>query len=318
MRNQFDLLWKAGIEEMPTEAISSLMRKQAHLIDFTRPPEFLDKELRAIINSNKKKLDSNNHADFLVRVWMKDGQEQWILIHIEVQSQPQFDGKFEERMYLYYVRIKQKYKCAVASLAVLADGSKKFKPKLYQESCLDTHLSFAFPYLKIMDLDADELRKSENPFDVVLLCVHLALKAGKKGLKSLDLKLQIVRHLFAKGFSAQERASVYAFIRYFIRLDDFDEAIFVEQFDKLEEIPTEVMSIHEVGLMIERSISEEKGKAEGKVEGKVEGKAEGETLKTLIVVKNSLAKGFSTALIAELVDLSEAEVLALIRIHQIG
>jgi predicted transposase YdaD len=73
------------------------------------------------------------------------------------------------------------------------------------------------------------------------------------------------------------------------------------------------LSIHEVGLMIERSISEEKGKAEGKVEGK----AEGETLKTLIVVKNSLAKGFSTALIAELVDLSEAEVLALIRKHKL-
>jgi hypothetical protein len=151
MENQFDLLWKSAIEEMPTDAIRSLFRTHAHQIDFSRGVEFMDKELRAIIQTNRKKMEGHRHVDFLVKVWLLNGQEQWILIHLEVQSQP--DGNFEERMFVYYIRIKQKYKCSVASLAVLADSSKKFRPSKYQESCFDTRLSFSFPSLKIIDLD---------------------------------------------------------------------------------------------------------------------------------------------------------------------
>jgi hypothetical protein len=32
------------------------------------------------------------------KVWRKDGAEQWVLIHIEVQSQP--EDEFSQRMYV--------------------------------------------------------------------------------------------------------------------------------------------------------------------------------------------------------------------------
>jgi Putative transposase, YhgA-like len=136
--SHYDLLWKAAVEEMPEDGLKSILGDHAQQIDFSRRPEFMDKELSVIIQSNRKKLEANQLVDFLVKVWLLDGREQWILIHIEVQSQP--DAKFAERMYQYYIRIKQKFKCDVTSVAVLADGNQNFRPSRHSESCLGTHL----------------------------------------------------------------------------------------------------------------------------------------------------------------------------------
>ncbi|NEO01472.1 MAG: hypothetical protein F6K50_40605, partial [Moorea sp. SIO3I7] len=40
-------------------------------------------------------------ADKLVKVWRTDGQETWVLIHVEVQSQ--YESVFAERIYVYNV-----------------------------------------------------------------------------------------------------------------------------------------------------------------------------------------------------------------------
>lgn len=60
-------------------------------------------------------------VDKLVRVTLKEsGQEAWILIHIEIQGQP--EKVFAERMYIYNYRLFDKYKRRVVSLAVLTDS----------------------------------------------------------------------------------------------------------------------------------------------------------------------------------------------------
>ncbi|NEP60193.1 MAG: hypothetical protein F6K31_24855, partial [Symploca sp. SIO2G7] len=38
-------------------------------------------------------------VDKLVKVWRKTGEEQWVFLHIEVQSQ--YDTDFRERVYIY-------------------------------------------------------------------------------------------------------------------------------------------------------------------------------------------------------------------------
>jgi len=53
-------------------------------IDWSRPAEFLDKELRQIIRDAES---GTRFVDMLVKVWLLDGSEEWILLHIEVQHQ---------------------------------------------------------------------------------------------------------------------------------------------------------------------------------------------------------------------------------------
>ena len=58
--------------------------------------EFLDKELQ------KAMLDVEIGCRYTVKVWRKDGQESWVIVHIEVQSQ--VDASFSERMFVYHYR----------------------------------------------------------------------------------------------------------------------------------------------------------------------------------------------------------------------
>jgi hypothetical protein len=54
-------------------------------------------------------------------VWQKDGQECWLLIHIEVQGE--YEPDFPERMFDYNTRARQLYNRLVFSPAVLTDDN---------------------------------------------------------------------------------------------------------------------------------------------------------------------------------------------------
>ena len=59
------------------------------------------------------------------RVWRKNGDEAWVLIHIEVQTQP--DAEFPKRMFGYNTRIFAVYNRTVVSLAILADDDPDWR-----------------------------------------------------------------------------------------------------------------------------------------------------------------------------------------------
>ncbi len=69
-------------------------------IDFSKGYEFLEKELQKIIKTSKT---GRRYADKLVKVFLKNGSERWLLIHIEIQGYK--EKKFPERMYTYNYRI---------------------------------------------------------------------------------------------------------------------------------------------------------------------------------------------------------------------
>ena len=95
----------------------ALVHRELHgAIDWSRQPEFLDKEIQAVA---RRAATGRRYVDVLVKVWLRDGQEQWLLIHVEVQAQPQDD--FAERMYAYHALLFLRYRRPVVSLAVLID-----------------------------------------------------------------------------------------------------------------------------------------------------------------------------------------------------
>jgi len=61
------------------------------------------------------------YGDKLVRVYQKNGQEAWVLMHIEVQGQR--ESNFARRMYTYNYCIFDRFDRQVVSLAILADES---------------------------------------------------------------------------------------------------------------------------------------------------------------------------------------------------
>ena len=99
-RADYDAPWKEAIELYFHEFMDFFFPALAPQIDWQQDHEFLDKELQQIVRDADL---GRRWADKLVKVWLLDGTETWILIHIEVQSQYQAD--FAQRMYTYNYRL---------------------------------------------------------------------------------------------------------------------------------------------------------------------------------------------------------------------
>ena len=85
-------------------------------IDFQMPFTFLDTEME---QRAQQALKGAKVADKLVKAFLKDGSEQWILIHIEVQGDA--DADFSLRMFRYFYRIFDRHGEQVISIAVLTE-----------------------------------------------------------------------------------------------------------------------------------------------------------------------------------------------------
>ena len=85
-----------------------------------RAPTFLQ-QVTADAQTGRK------HADKLIKVQARHGQETWVLIHAEVQGEAESD--FPARMYRYQYRLRDRYAVDIVSIAVLTDTNRKFHPK---------------------------------------------------------------------------------------------------------------------------------------------------------------------------------------------
>ena len=81
----YDEPWKEAIAVYFQPFLSFFFPQVHDLVDWSKPPQSLDKELQQISASSDI---GSRYADKLFQVWLRDNQEVWVLIlHTEVQSQ---------------------------------------------------------------------------------------------------------------------------------------------------------------------------------------------------------------------------------------
>ena len=100
----YDSPWKEILDLYFPMFLALLFKKVYDEIDWERGYEMLDKELQQIIPQGAT---GRLVVDKLVGVWLKDGTEEWILIHVEVQTGR--ETGFGKRVSDYNYRIEQKY-----------------------------------------------------------------------------------------------------------------------------------------------------------------------------------------------------------------
>ena len=148
-------------------------------IDWSRKYEFLETELQQV---RPQAEIGRRVADKLAKVWLKNGDELWVMVHIEVQNQRQ--TAFPERMYRYNYRIRDLFNCQVASFAILTDQDAGWRPTEFSQQLLGCGIAFNFPIAKLLDYKDrwQELEESRNPFATVVMA-HL--KAQETRAESL-------------------------------------------------------------------------------------------------------------------------------------
>ena len=307
MQNK-DLLWKGIIEDLIEDFLQFFYPDDFPTFDFTKPVEFLDQEL-AMLNSETEL--SNRYVDKLIRVHLKGGGERWILIHVEVQGY--FDADFPERMFIYWYRIWDRYGVDVASLAILTDGSRNFRPYTYHKGVMGSSITFVFQSYKVLDQDEEILRKSTNPFALAILATLMELKHGKKRDQTLwGIKRKLAQLMYERNYFPEKQRDLFNFMNYYIVFANKEKTLnFAKEIIATFQpsLLSKNMGIQE--LLLEQALQE--GIEIGVEKGVEKGVLLGASKKERDMVLAAHKKGLSIDLIAEITGLTPQKVIEILK-----
>ncbi len=83
-----DSPWKEALERYLPSFLALYFPAVYAAIDWTRSYEWLNTELRQVVHDAEL---GSRFADVLIKAWRQNGEESWLLIHIEVQGWPETD-----------------------------------------------------------------------------------------------------------------------------------------------------------------------------------------------------------------------------------
>ncbi|MFP4184439.1 MAG: hypothetical protein ACLFRW_07655 [Halorhodospira sp.] len=255
-----DSPWKEALEYY-LEPAMALLFPQIHAgIDWSQGYRFRDKELQQVVRDAES---GRRYADKLVEVYTQEGESTWILLHVEVQGEP--ESGFAERMYTYHYRLYDRYRREIVSAAVLADTSPSFRPDRHAYERLGCGLQFWFPVAKLLDWEDrwSELEADPNPFASVVLA-QLVAKRVSDAHKRKVLKTELTRRLLDQGYSRDDTLQLLRLLDWFLQLPENLEAEYHAELHELEEaykMPY-VTSFERAG--------EERGLQKGRQEGRRE------------------------------------------------
>ncbi|MBW4632242.1 MAG: transposase [Iphinoe sp. HA4291-MV1] len=232
-RANYDSPWKDIIEEFFPRFLEFFFPLAYAVIDWEQGYEFLDTELQQLEPDAEigKRL-----VDKVAKVWLLNGDEAWVLVHVEVQGQ--YDSEFAQRMYTYNYRLFDRHKKQVISLAVLADEEASWRPSSYGYSLGGCRVNLEFPVAKLLDYEAqwETLEQSTNPFSVVVMA-HLKTKATHRNPKSrLHWKLSLTRRLFEQGYNREDILGLFRFIDWVMVLPKELAHSFIQEVRSYEEV----------------------------------------------------------------------------------
>jgi hypothetical protein len=307
-----DSAWKQVLQVLLPDFLALVHPALHGAIDWSRPVTPLDKELQATTRRGRK---GRRDVDVLASLWRKDGQEQWLLVHVEVQGREQ--PEFTRRMFTYHTRLVDRYDRPVVSLAVLTDGREGWRPDLYEHDYWGSAITFRYPIVKVLDWRGREAELTElaNPFAQVLLA-QLAVLTSRGEMEALATTwLAIMRRLIRAGYTYEQISAVMTFLDGVMALPEEVEARVEAALAESEGTTMpEVMSRWEARVL-------RRGQDQGRAEGQQLGRMEGQQALVLMLLERQC--GTLPDDVAERVrGLSPEQLgdlgLALLRFSQLG
>jgi hypothetical protein len=248
LSTKFDNPWKDILEIYLEEFMIFFFPDVHSLIDWSRGYEFLDQELKQVVRDAEL---GRRFADRLVKVWLKNGKEAKLYIHIEVQGQ--VEENFAERIFVYHYRLFDRYQQPLISLVVFGDDDEDWQPHSYGYELAGCRLSFEFPFVKLLDLKDkwDELEKSTNPFSIVVRTHLKAIETKWSPKKRLQWKQKLFRALYEANYSKQQILELFRFLDWVLALPGPETQqfkTFTTEYEEANKMPY-ITSIERLGML---------------------------------------------------------------------
>jgi len=228
----FDSPWKDILDAYLPEFFAFFFPAVHADINWQRAGVPLDKELQQVVRDAAM---GRRLADKLVQVWRRDGDEAWVLIHIEVQNQE--ESTFARRMFSYHYRLLDRYNRRIMSVAVLGDERDNWRPDQFSSELWGCEARFRFPMIKLLDYQDrwDDLEANANPFATVIMA-HLTAQSTRRNLaQRAQTKLWLTRRLYSLGYQREDIIRLFHFIDWLLSLPDELTTQFWQELETWEE-----------------------------------------------------------------------------------
>jgi hypothetical protein len=272
MHEDEDSLWKEVLDRYFEEFLRFFFPSIHRRIDWRRDITFFDKELQRLAPEDDGDKGTDKHrdrrtargrrtADKAVSVFLRNGKEACLLLHVEVEGQPGPD--FPERMYIYNCRLFNRFRKRVVSLAVLPHAGGRYQVMSWGHQLSDFELSFRFPAVKFFEYRGreKELEEDRNPFALVVLAYLRRRRALKDPRAMLAVKRDVVRMLYERGYTRYDVMQLFRFLDGLLQLpqgtaEGFED--WLAEYERKKSMPY-ITSIERSGI--------ERGRKEGHKEG---------------------------------------------------
>jgi len=271
-RHDFDSPWKETLEKFLRSFLGLCFPELEVEVDWARPVVFLDKELQAISREAKSR---RQYVDKLVQVTRR-GVESWLLIHVEVQTQP--DVELPARLYRYFNRLHEVHQRPLESLAVLADDDPKFRPGPYRLGAIRTEVLFTYPSCKLLDLSEERLLRPGDPVAQIVRAHRVAQRTKGDPEGRLREKWDLLSTLASAGLAPEELREVARLSDWLLPLPPAQDIQFERQITEFErrKVMPYVTCFERYALKRGMQKGLRKGRNEGRSEGEALGAAEGQ------------------------------------------
>jgi len=289
-----DYLWKGILEDIFDDFLRFMHSDADEIFDFERGITFLDKELEQLFPPEENEF-SVKVVDKLAKLYTRDGREEWVLIHCEVQGK--YKSDFPRRMYTYFYRIFDKYGKRISAYAILTEKTSKARAGSYTTEFLGTKLEYHYNVYKILQQSEAELLRSNNPFAMVVLTVRSVLKNKRlDDVALMEIKLKLARQFLEKSFSKAKIHRIMIFLTSYIHFENTENNLIFDFNLKQITGRTETMGIEEMVLAEREKRGMERGERRG-IEHGIEHKKREVTI-------SMIQKKFSDEIIADVVGVS--------------
>ncbi len=262
----YDSPWKEALNVYFQPFLALFFPKAHAEIDWSRGCQSLDQELRQIVREAEL---GRRRVDHLVQVWLNSGREQWVPVHVEVQTSR--DPGFARRMYTYNYRLFDRYNREVVSLAVLGDDNPRWRPERFGYARWGLRVGIRFPVVKLLDYAErwETLQESRNPFAMVVLAHLITRRTRQDPRARYASKTKLIKGLYERGWAADDVRRLFRVIDWMVNLPKPLEVDFWQQIKQHEE------EKHMPFMTTPERIGREEGLTEGLAKGRTEGLTKG-------------------------------------------
>ena len=303
--NQDDL-WKKVIADLFEDFLLFFLPEFHKEVDFSKSVDFLQQELFKEIIKDRK---GRKMADQIAKVHLKNGKEQWVLVHTEVQSED--DEDFPLRMFQYYYRIFDRYGKKIVAIAVFSNKSNKSSNQ-YKDVYFGTELSYTFNKYVVDNFDEKELKKSPKLFSKALLAsiyMNRTKSNDKMEMRSI-YKRALLRDVWSlQNATRTEISALLYFVDYLLKLpEEMSEQLKQELRTEIRKEDEQMLQLHKGELPPTLAGILEMERQEGLELGIERGIEQGIEQGIRQMILNLIEKGFTEEVIADVANITVEQV----------